>query len=91
MFVVIDKREKGHWKSSKERKKDLQHWVFQAVTHPSTNPAQCCLTSVIRREPVHSAWYGRRTLKHIDKAFYIAEMWQKGYRRWEITLRDDKG
>ena len=34
---------------------------------PSTNPAQCCLTSVIRREPVHSAWYGRRTLKHIHK------------------------
>ena len=38
---------------------------FQAVTHPSTNPAQCCLTSVIRREPVHSAWYGRRTLQHV--------------------------
>ena len=33
----------------------------QAVTHPSTNPAQCCLPSVISREPVHSAWYGRRT------------------------------
>ena len=31
------------------------------------------------------------TLRHIDKAFYIAGMWQKGYRRWEITLRDDKG
>ena len=34
----------------------------QVVTHPSTNPDQCCLTSVIRWEPVHSAWYGRRTL-----------------------------
>ena len=39
----------------------------QAVTHPSTNPAQCCLTSVIRREPVHSAWYGRRTLHHLHR------------------------
>ena len=32
----------------------------QAVTHPSTNMAQCCLTSVIRRELVFSTWYGRR-------------------------------
>ena len=32
----------------------------QAVTHPSTNVAQCCLTSVIRRELVFSTWYGRR-------------------------------
>ena len=32
----------------------------QAVTHPSTNLAQCCLTSVIGRELVCSAWYGRR-------------------------------
>ena len=32
----------------------------QAVTHPSTNPARRCLTSVIRRELVLSAWYGRR-------------------------------
>lgn len=31
----------------------------QAVTHPSTNPTQCCLTSVIGRELVFSTWYGR--------------------------------
>ena len=31
----------------------------QAVTHPSTNMAQCCLTSVIGRELVFSTWYGR--------------------------------
>ena len=30
------------------------------VTHPSTNPAQPGLTSVIGREPVYSRWYGRR-------------------------------
>ena len=34
----------------------------QAVTHPSTNSAQCCLTSVIGRELVYSTWYGRRHL-----------------------------
>ena len=32
----------------------------QAVTHPSTNRARRCLTSVIGRERVYSAWYGRR-------------------------------
>ena len=32
----------------------------QAVTHPSTNTTQCCLTSVIKRELVLSTWYGRR-------------------------------
>ena len=31
----------------------------QAVTHPSTNWARRCLTSVIGREPVLSTWYGR--------------------------------
>ena len=31
----------------------------QAVTHPSTNMARCCLTAVIRRELVLSTWYGR--------------------------------
>lgn len=31
----------------------------QAVTHPSTNRARRCLTSVIGREPVYSTWYGR--------------------------------
>ena len=37
----------------------------QAVTHPSTNSAQCYLTSVIRRELVCSTWYGCRHLWHI--------------------------
>ena len=35
-------------------------WYSQAVSHPSTNQARRCLTSVIGREPVYSTWYGRR-------------------------------
>ena len=39
----------GHWQ------KDACSTVYsQAVTHPNTNTAQCCLTSVIGRELVCS-------------------------------------
>ena len=70
----------------------------QAVTHPSTNLAQCCLTSVIRRELVLSTWYGRRqrrgskwvyysklTLRRISKegiSACIKVAWPSGLRRW---------
>ena len=50
----------------------------QAVTHPSTNPDQYCLTSVIGREQVHSAWYGRKTLQHIHKRPSIWKQCQDG-------------
>ena len=39
----------------------------QAVTHPSTNRAQHCLTSVIGRELVCSMWYGRRQERRSKK------------------------
>ena len=60
------------WKKGASRpllvcKKTYSTGYSQAVTHPSTNSAQCCLTSVIRREPVHSAWYGRRTMQHLHR------------------------
>ena len=41
----------------------------QAVTHPSTNFARPGLTSVIRREPVLSRWYGRRHDKVENERF----------------------
>ena len=42
----------------------------QAVTHPSTDRARRCLTSVIGREPVFSTWYGRRQQMKINKHSY---------------------
>ena len=46
--------------------KDNSTWCSQAVTHPSTNQAQHCLTSVIRRELVLSTWYGRCRESHVE-------------------------
>ena len=43
----------------------------QAVTHPSTNTTQCCLTSVIRRELVLSTWYGRRHVDNKDMSGWL--------------------
>ena len=42
------------------RKADSTLRSSQAVPHPSTNRALCCLTSEVERDPVHSTWYGRR-------------------------------
>ena len=50
----------------------------QAVSHPSTNRAQCCLTSVIGRELVHSAWYGRWLKKEQVEIHFEAATWATG-------------
>ena len=47
-------------KVQKKKKKAYNTCCSQAVTHPGTEQARRCLTSVIGREPVCSAWYGRR-------------------------------
>ena len=49
----------GSSSMGKQQQNDNSTWCSQAVTHPSTNQAQCCLTSVIGRELVFSTWYGR--------------------------------
>ncbi len=61
-------------------------WLFQAVTHPSTNQARCCLTSVIGREPVCSARYGRWPsyiyTKYVTKECLISVNTQRQYSWW---------
>ena len=44
---------------NQDQKDAISTQCSQAVTHPSTNWAQRCLTSVIGRELVCSTWYGR--------------------------------
>ena len=53
----------------KKKKKAYGTRYSQAVTHPSTNRARRCLTSVIRRERVLSTWYGRRQKTHSRRAY----------------------
>ena len=47
-------------KKKKKMQNVYSNLYSQAVTHPSTNRSQPCLTSVIGRELVYSRWYGRR-------------------------------
>ena len=54
-FPYISKKKNKKFKNIKAN----STWCSQAVTHPSTNQAQRCLTSLIGREAVHSTWYGR--------------------------------
>lgn len=48
-----------HFKKNNE-KKAYSTWGSKAVAQPSTIQARRGLTSVIGREPVLSAWYGRK-------------------------------
>ena len=53
------------------KKKAYDTAYSQAVTHPSTNAAQSCLTSVIGRELVFSTWYGRRHEQRLEDSNYF--------------------
>ena len=57
----------------------------QAVTHPSTNTAQCCLTSVIRRELVFSTWYGRIQLYHLPATILLSKSLLLNFSDWTRT------
>ena len=60
LYLELKKIVLGGFRGVKMKKKVYNTRYSQAVTHPSTNRARRCLTSVIRREPVCSTWYGRR-------------------------------
>ena len=66
----------------------------QAVTHPSTNRTQPCLTSVIGRELVCSRWYGRRHWTHHGgpvqikiKLLIIRKLTSWKFSRWPTGLQ----
>ena len=58
----------------------------QAVTHPSTNRAQHCLTSVIGRELVCSMWYGRWREVHKKLLLYYINDFVLLYWMWNSTI-----
>ena len=58
--ILERNKKKEERRNSKENERAYGTKCSQAVTHPSTDVARPCLTSVIRREPVYSRWYGRR-------------------------------
>lgn len=63
-------------KNSREKNSEAYNTCCsQAVTHPSTGQALRCLTTVIRREPVFSAWYGRRHQNTLTAGIYT----RRGY------------
>ena len=46
------------------------------VTHPSTDRARRCLTTVIGREPVYSTWCGRNRWNALNNLhLYLSEFW----------------
>ena len=57
----------------------------QAVTHPSTNRSQPCLTSVIGRELVYSRWYGRRHRSSRQKLI----AWSKSAKQLKESCLDE--
>ena len=64
--VANSKRNQNKKKKKKFMANSTQ--CSQAVSHPSTNRAQHCLTSVIGRELVYSMWYGRCREKRVKWA-----------------------
>ena len=63
------------------RQKGYNTWCSQAVSHPSTNQALRCLTSVIGRELMLSTWYGRSHW-HLNENWFF---WQHSFIQHRFT------
>ena len=67
---------------TEKKRKVYGTWYSQAVTHPSTNQARRCLTSVIRRELVLSTWYGRRHQQYVRQPLWV-KRWSESACVWK--------
>ena len=59
--------------SERKEKADSTLRSSQAVPHPSTDRALRCLTSEVKRDPVHSTRYGRRRHETFPMTLLIAK------------------
>ena len=70
--VVIIPGKKGTIAAKSKKKKKKRTQGFEAVTHPSTDWTQCCLTSAIGRELICSQAY-QPLLKKLAKIVLLKE------------------
>ena len=73
------------WQEKEEMQNVYSNLYSQAVTHPSTNRSQPCLTSVIGRELVYSRWYGRRHWSSRQKSI----AWSKSAKQLKESCPDE--
>ena len=62
---ITEGLKKLSWEYKERSKKEIAYstWDSQAVSDPSTNQAQRCLTWQIGRDVVFSTWYGRKQME----------------------------
>ena len=72
---------------SKRSKNAYNTWDSQAVSDPSTNQAQRCLTCQIGRDGVFSTWYGRKRESVLRDGAILEFVGTMG--RW-VWVRDGK-
>ena len=79
----MDQKSGEKWVKKGQKREANSIQCSQAVTHPSTDWTQHCLTSVIGRELVYSMWYGRWHLRGTNSHFFnLSHHYRKG--RWNL-------
>ena len=72
-FLITPEKKRNGKNEMKKSKVANSNQFSKAVSHPSTNRAQHCLTSVIGRELVYSMWYGRCREKRVKRGIVLMQ------------------
>ena len=65
------------------REKGYKNWCSQSFSHPCTNQALRCLTSMMERELMRSTWYGC-TRWHLKQNCF--RIWQHSFIHYRFTI-----